>query len=146
VFLAIAMAWFTSSCVFAVPDIQTTPSLSVSTLMFAALLKCSAASFDLILVVMIESLTKVAGLARSVSESMAWAATGASAAPRTKQVVASEYLMIHSSKKIRGLGAGLKASQQEQDDHDHQHDTDDPAWAVAPVAGIGPCGNDADKH
>src|SRR4029453_9141544 len=66
----------------------TTPSLSVSTLILAMLAGFSAASLVLILVVITESLTKVAGLLRSVSESPA-KATGASAVPMTKHVAAS---------------------------------------------------------
>src|SRR4029079_2937935 len=71
------------------------PFWSVSTLMFARLFRCSAASFDLIFVVMAESLTNVAGFARSWSLllSSAYAATGASIEPTTKQAVASLYFI-----------------------------------------------------
>src|SRR5580765_1778120 len=86
------MAWSASLWLLTVPDIQTTPLLSVSTLMSFRLAICSAASFVLIFVVMAESLTKVAGFARSASVSSA-NATGANVAPITKQAVASLYFM-----------------------------------------------------
>src|SRR5262245_42819020 len=77
-----------SCCVFAVPLIHTTPSLSVSTWIVASDARFSAASFVLILVVIAESFTNVAGLLRSVSESVA-NATGASEVLRMKHAVAS---------------------------------------------------------
>src|SRR4029450_9835945 len=72
------------------------PFWSVSTLMSFRLATFSAASFVLIFVVMTESLTKVAGFARSWSllVSSAYDATGTRAALITKQAVASLYLIF----------------------------------------------------
>src|SRR5664279_2668360 len=91
---AIETALSASAWVLTVPFKTTAPLLSVSTLICARLLIFSSASLALTLTVIAESLTNVIGSLRFASASAAWATTGASKVPMTKQAVASLIFMV----------------------------------------------------